>query len=173
MPELRAAEQPARLRVAIVDRDRRVRRSLADLLRVAGDEELEVVGTAGDGRSALELIERRSPGVVLIDPQLPGRERGEALLGSIGLGWPRVRLVVMGWTDELEPLARAGGVAAYVAKSAAPETFVEAVVNVVRSRRPPRPPVASPTRGRRDPAGSGAGIPPRPGPRPDPSDRGR
>ncbi|HEX6139201.1 MAG TPA: response regulator [Candidatus Limnocylindria bacterium] len=110
-------------RVAIVDLDRRVQQSVADVLRVAG---LEVVGTAGDVRSALELIEATRPEVVIIDPRLPEVSAGSALLSSIGLAWPTMRVVLMGWADGAEPAL--ADRRTFVSKSAQPEEFVAAAL---------------------------------------------
>src|SRR5215212_9785367 len=107
-------------RVAVIDADRRVQQSIAEVLRVAG---VEVIGTAGDVRSALELVATARPTVLLVDPRLPDIDAGRALLSGIGLGWPSVRLVLMGWTDEREGVSTD---AQFISKSALPEEFVAA-----------------------------------------------
>lgn len=114
------AEAPAR--VAVVDADRRVQQSVAEVLRVAG---VEVIGTAGDVRAAMELVETRKPTVLLVDPRLPDIDAGRALLSGISLGWPSVRVVLMGWTDETDGMPAD---AAFVSKTAQPEEFVAATV---------------------------------------------
>ncbi|HEX2194508.1 MAG TPA: response regulator [Candidatus Limnocylindria bacterium] len=109
--------------VAVVDADRRVQQSLAEVLRVAG---VDVVGTAGDVRSALELIGETLPSAVIVDPRLPDLDAGRALISGVALGWPSVRVVVMGWADRGEtPLP---DVDAYVSKSAPTEEFVSAAL---------------------------------------------
>jgi DNA-binding NarL/FixJ family response regulator len=109
-------------RVAVIDADRRVQQSIAEVLRVQG---VEVIGTAGDVRSALELVENLNPTVLLVDPRLPDIDAGRALLSGIALGWPSVRVVLMGWTDEPDGMPAD---AAFVSKSAQPEEFVAATV---------------------------------------------
>jgi DNA-binding NarL/FixJ family response regulator len=99
-----------------------VQQSIAEVLRVAG---VEVIGTAGDVRSAMELVEAKQPTVLLVDPRLPDIDAGRALLSGISLGWPSVRLVLMGWTDEREGVPAE---AAFVSKSALPEEFVAATL---------------------------------------------
>jgi len=113
-------EDPAR--VAVIDADRRVQQSIAEVLRVAG---VEVIGTAGDVRSAMELVESGHPSVLLVDPRLPDIDAGRALLSGIALGWPGVRVVLMGWTDEPDGMPAD---AAFVSKTALPEEFVAATV---------------------------------------------
>ncbi len=121
------AEQPVpdadRPRVVIVDVDRRVQQSLADVLELAG---LTVVATAGDVRTALEAVERNAPDVIIIDPRLPDVDAGRALLSSLELGWPDVRIVVMGWSEGLEPSL--AGRATVIAKNADPDAFVAAAI---------------------------------------------
>jgi DNA-binding NarL/FixJ family response regulator len=106
-------------RVAVVDADRRVQQSLAEVLRVAG---VDVVGTAGDVRAALELVNTEQPSVLLIDPRLPDVDAGAALLSSVRLGWPDIRIVVMGWSDTGE--SHMPEVSSFVSKSAPSEDFV-------------------------------------------------
>src|SRR2546422_833325 len=58
-----------RIRVLLVDDHTIVRQGLRCIL--ATDDEIEVVGEAGDGRSAVELTERLQPDVVVMDLTLP------------------------------------------------------------------------------------------------------
>jgi DNA-binding NarL/FixJ family response regulator len=110
-------------RVAVVDADRRVQQSLAEVLRVAG---VDVVGTAGDVRAALELVSSHAPEVLLVDPRLPDLDAGSALLSSVSLGWPAIRIVVMGWSDSGESRVPDG--ISYVSKSSPTEEFVTAAL---------------------------------------------
>jgi DNA-binding NarL/FixJ family response regulator len=110
-------------RVAVVDADRRVQQSLAEVLRVAG---VDVVGTAGDVRAALELVSTSAPSVVIVDPRLPDLDAGLALLSSVSLGWPGTRIVVMGWSDAGESRLPDG--VSFVSKSAPTEEFVTAAL---------------------------------------------
>jgi len=114
-------------RVVVVDLDRRVQQSVADVLRLAG---VDVVGTAGDPRAALDLIETEHPTVMLMDPRLPDIAAGDALLSTIELGWPALRVVLMGWPDANERPPR--GSVAFVSKSAQPEDFVAATLAACR-----------------------------------------
>ena len=117
---------PESPRVVIVDADRRIQQSLADLLGVTG--EVHVVGRAGDVRAALELVEREHPDVVLVDPRLPDIEAGLALINGMSRAWPGMRIVLTGWSDTVGH-GDAGIRRAFVSKSAAPEQFAAAIVN--------------------------------------------
>jgi DNA-binding NarL/FixJ family response regulator len=114
-------------RTVIIDADRRVQQSLAEVLDLTG--RVRVVGAAGDVRQGLEVIERERPDVVVVDPCLPDLDAGEAFLSSVRLAWPATHIVVTGWGDEPERPAILGQAAAFVSKSASPEEFVAAVVD--------------------------------------------
>ena len=118
-------------RVAIVDGDRRVQQSLADLLRVTG--QVEVTGCAGDVRSALELVEQTHPDAVLVDPRLPDIDAGVALINGIGRAWPDLRIILTGFADTEGHIAPANGRTRYVSKDGAPEDFIAAIVDACAS----------------------------------------
>lgn len=59
------------LRILIVDDESLARRRLATMLREIVD--VELVGEAVDGDTALELVRERAPDVVLLDVKMPGR----------------------------------------------------------------------------------------------------
>lgn len=114
-------------RVVIVDADRRVQQSLADLLGLTG--QISVVGRAGDVRAALEEVERVQPDVVLVDPRLPDVEAGTALITGMSRAWPSMRIVLTGWGDTDGRAELAGAATCYVSKSGTPEDFVTAIVD--------------------------------------------
>ena len=64
------------IRVVLVDDQAMVRQGLRMILEA--EPSLAVVGEAGDGREALELVPRARPDVVLMDVRMPrhGRDRG-------------------------------------------------------------------------------------------------
>jgi DNA-binding NarL/FixJ family response regulator len=118
---------PSAPRVVIIDADRRVQQSLADLLGVSG--EVRVVGRAGDVRAALELVDQERPDVVLIDPRLPDIDAGAALIAGLARAWPSTRIVLTGWGDTEGHVELASVNTAFVSKSATPEQFAAAIAN--------------------------------------------
>lgn len=125
MPLRPRSVSPSSPRVVIVDADRRVQQSLADLLGVSG--EVDVVGRAGDVRAALQEVERSQPDAVLVDPRLPDIEAGMALIGGLGRAWPQLRIVLTGWNDT-DGHSLGDAETRYVSKGGSPEEFVSAIV---------------------------------------------
>ena len=123
-PPLAPADAP---RVGIVDEDRRVQQSLAELLRLTG--RVDVVGRAGDVRTALELVETEHPDVLIVDPRLPDLEAGAALVSSLRRSRPDVRIVLAGWSATPEQPELLSAACSYVSKNGSPEDFIGAVVD--------------------------------------------
>lgn len=113
-------------RVVIVDADRRVQQSLADLLAVNGG--VTVVGRAGDVRTALETVERTHPDVLLVDPRLPDVEAGRALIAGVRRAWPSLQVVVTGWGPSAGDGELGADTTPSVSKDASPEAFTAAVL---------------------------------------------
>ncbi len=65
------------IRVCLVDDQTLVRQGVRSLLELC--DEIEVVGEAADGRSAVELIPQLDPDVVLLDMRMPGMSGLEVL----------------------------------------------------------------------------------------------
>lgn len=68
---------PQKIRVLIVDDSALVRKLLRDV--IAGDPEVEVVGTATNGVEAIRAVEELSPDVVTMDIHMPEMDGLEAL----------------------------------------------------------------------------------------------
>lgn len=101
-----------RLRVLIIDHDRRVRRGLSDLLTTEPD--LEICATAGSARTALAHISAQRPDVALLDVLLPGSADGLNLLRKLRtLGLPAVVLTT---AASLRDQAQQSGAAAFLEK---------------------------------------------------------
>lgn len=131
MPLSPRSVSPSPPRVVIVDADRRVQQSLSDLLGVTG--EVEVVGRAGDVRSALQEVERLQPDAVLVDPRLPDVEAGQALIGGMARAWPSMRIVLTGWSGPEGHDGPGESRRRHVSKGSSPEAFVTAIVDACRT----------------------------------------
>ncbi|MGH3277819.1 MAG: response regulator [Trebonia sp.] len=103
---------PRRVRVLIVDRDRRVRQALRDMLTAEPD--LEICAAAGDTGTALAQVNAQRPDVALLDVLLPGPAEGLGLVLALHrLGLP---VVVLTTAASLRGQARASGAAAFLEK---------------------------------------------------------
>lgn len=101
-----------KLRVLIIDSDRRVRHALRELLTAEPD--LEVCGTAGSTRAALTRVNVRRPDVALLDVLLPGPGEGLSLVLTLHrLGLP---VVVLTSAATLREQAQDSGAAAFLEK---------------------------------------------------------
>ena len=117
------------IRVLIVDDHPIVRRGFASLL--AGEADLEVCGEAGDGTSALALLESAAPDVALVDVSLGGTS-GLDLLKELKERAPKLAVLVVSMHDELLYADRAlrAGAAGYVQKDEASDAIVRAIRTV-------------------------------------------
>jgi DNA-binding NarL/FixJ family response regulator len=84
-------------------------------------EDIDVVGEARCGTELLALIERRRPGLVLLDLHMPGLD-GLACLAQIREHWPEIKVVIFSACDERTTIDAAlhAGASAYIVKSVSP-----------------------------------------------------
>jgi two-component system nitrate/nitrite response regulator NarL len=98
--------------------------------------ELELVGEAGDGRAALELIQRLVPDVAVVDMSMAGL-RGLELIESLTRDQVRTSVLVLSAVVD-SPLvyaAVAAGAAGYWSKEADRNTICDAIAAVGRGER--------------------------------------
>ena len=130
-----------RLRVVIVDDHELVRQGVRALLQPEAD--MEVVGQAGDGLAALEMVERLRPDVVVADLMLPGLG-GLELTRQVVRRSPGTRVVVLSMHAE-EPFVLGAldhGASAYVLKDAGIAELLRAIREAARGRRYLSPPLS-------------------------------
>jgi DNA-binding NarL/FixJ family response regulator len=92
---------------------------------------VDVVGEAADVDSAVELISRELPDVVLLDVHLPGGG-GTEVLRRVGARLPQVHFLALSVSDAAEDVVAVirGGARGYVTKSITGEELVAAVRRV-------------------------------------------
>ena len=114
------------IRVVVADDQTVVREGLEVLLGLLDD--VEVVGTSGDGDGALELVAAHDPDVVLMDLRMPGCD-GVTATARIRAGHPRTRVVVLTtYADDADILgAMRAGALGYLTKDAGRAQIAQAV----------------------------------------------
>lgn len=128
------------------------------------EEEIEVVGEARDGKSALEQVARLKPDVVLMDLVMPGMD-GVQATRELTQAFPETKVIVLtsfSEQDRVVPAIRAGA-AGYLLKDVAPDVLVEAIRAVHRGEARLHPRVAEALMvqvGQRKDAGDGPGPTP-------------
>ncbi|QSX75262.1 response regulator transcription factor [Lysobacter arenosi] len=114
------------IRVLIVDDQTLVRQGVRSLLALA--EGIEVVGEAGDGRHAVELIPQIKPDVVLMDMRMPvmsGLEALQALARTNSL--PPTIILTTFDDDQLVLAGLKAGAKGYLLKDVSLEQLVSAI----------------------------------------------
>ena len=113
--------------VLIVDDHPVVRQGLRALLEVQDD--IVVVGEAGDGRTAVSLATSLSPDIVLLDLKLPGMD-GIAVLQPLSAAGLRVLVLTSATDPAAASQAVRAGAAGVVYKDIDPDALVRAIRSV-------------------------------------------
>jgi DNA-binding NarL/FixJ family response regulator len=114
------------IKVLIADDHPVVRQGLRTFLGIQDD--IEVVGEAGDGASAVTLAESLEPDIVLLDLKMPGAD-GLAALTELRARGVKARVLVLTSVTErghVLPAVQAGA-AGYLYKDVDPQALVQAI----------------------------------------------
>jgi NarL family two-component system response regulator LiaR len=115
-----------RIKVLIVDDHQVVRQGLRTFLEL--QEDIEVVGEANEGASAVEMTSRLSPDVVLMDLVMPGMDGIAATRRIKAMGGGFKVIALTSFTDDDKVLsAIQAGASGYLLKDVTPEELVEAI----------------------------------------------
>ncbi len=115
-----------KISVLLVDDHPIFRKGLQSLFEE--EQDIEVIGNAGDGETALELIGSLTPDIVVMDITMPGINGIEATK-HIGEHFPASKVLALSihtGRQFVEDMLRAGAVG-YVVKESAPEELIKAV----------------------------------------------
>lgn len=130
------------IRVILADDHVLVRQGIRHFLEEADD--IQVVGEAGDGQGALDLVAAQHPDVAILDIRMPVMGGAEAAR-QISARFPEVRILILtAYEDDpyVFALLRAGA-HGYILKSADADELLQAVRAVYRGASALSPDVAS------------------------------
>ncbi len=115
-----------RIKVLIVDDHQVVRQGLRTFLELQDD--ILVVGEAGDGLAAVEMAGRLRPDVILMDLVMPGLDgiAATSRIKSLGLSAHVIALTSFAEDDKVFPAIQAGA-SSYLLKDVTPDVLVEAI----------------------------------------------
>jgi DNA-binding NarL/FixJ family response regulator len=121
-------------RVIIVDDHTIVRNGLRLILETSGD--IKIIGEAGDGLEAIQLVNADCPDVILMDigmPNLNGIDASRLIKEQ----HPSVRIVILSMQSSSEDIFRAfqAGATGYLLKESAGTEVIEAVLAAHAGRR--------------------------------------
>jgi DNA-binding NarL/FixJ family response regulator len=119
------------IRVLLADDQPLVRAGFAMIL--SAEPDIEIVGEAGDGRSAEELARRAEPDVMLMDVRMPGVDGLEAtrrILADPALDSVRILMLTTFELDEYVFEALRSGASGFLVKHTEPDELVRAVREV-------------------------------------------
>jgi len=127
--------------LVLADDHQLLRQSLRALLEREGD--FKVIGEAGDGLTAAEVVERLEPDVLVLGVMLPGLS-GLEVARQVSLRTRRTRIVILSMLADVSCVVEAlrNGASAYVLKCAAFEDLVRAIREATAGRRYLCPPLS-------------------------------
>ncbi len=119
-------EPTEKIKVLIVDDHQVVRQGLRTFLELQDD--IRVMGEAGDGSSAVAMVRQLVPDVVLMDLVMPQLDGISAIrqIASLGLSTKVIALTSFAGDDQVFPAIQAGA-CSYLLKDVSPDDLVEAI----------------------------------------------
>lgn len=117
------------IRVVLTDDHTMVRQGMAEMLST--DEQIEVVGEAGNGREAVEVAGRTKPDVVILDIEMPVMGGQAAMSKLLALSPPPRVVIVTVFADRRIVRELLGmGASAYLSKNAPIRDLISTVRSV-------------------------------------------
>jgi NarL family two-component system response regulator LiaR len=126
-----APDSTRKISVLIVDDHQVVRQGLRTFLEL--HEDVAVVGEAGDGLAAVEMVRQLDPDIVLMDLVMPGLDGIAATRQVRALGTHTQVIALTSFTedDKVFPAIQAGA-SSYLLKDVSPDALIEAIRAVRR-----------------------------------------
>ena len=122
------------VKVLLADDHPIVRQGLRNLLN--SEQDFKVIGEASDGLSALELIDKLRPDVLVVDMMMPGLN-GLEVIRRAKHSMPALRIIVLSMqnADAYVVDALKLGASGYVLKDTGPAELIQAIRDVIAGQR--------------------------------------
>ncbi|HHX50799.1 MAG TPA: response regulator transcription factor [Clostridia bacterium] len=130
-----------KIRIVVVDDHPLLREGLIKILSL--EDTLEVVGEAGDGETAVQVVEELQPQVVLMDINLPGMD-GIQACKAIKSKYPEIQVIALTIYDDdkhVLEIVRAGA-NGYLLKDVEPDNLLRAIKEAAAGKAPLHPKIA-------------------------------
>jgi len=129
------------IRILVADDHSVVRQGLKQI--VADNPDMEIVGEAGTGEEALELVRSGSFDLVILDISMPG-QGGLDILRELKAQAPALKVIILSMHPEEQYAVRClrDGASAYLTKGSPPEELILAIKTVASGKRYITPSVA-------------------------------
>lgn len=114
------------IRILLVDDDPSIRQGLK--MRLGLESDLRIVGEAGDGKTAMRLVDSLEPDIVVIDVELPDQD-GIGLIETWRAQNRRAAIIILSMHDDAETRARArvAGAAKFISKHERATALLDAI----------------------------------------------
>ena len=119
------------IKVLLADDQELIRQSLSFVM--SRQEDIEMVGTAANGREALELVEEKQPDVVLLDIRMPEMD-GVECTRRIKQEFPGIKVIILTTFDDDDYVfdALRYGASGYLLKGVSVDGLTNAVREAAR-----------------------------------------
>jgi CheY-like chemotaxis protein len=118
------------MRILVVDDQPRARRGLKALL--AAWDPLNEVREARNGQEAIQIVERETPSLILMDVRMPKMDGLEATR-ILKRRFAQLKIILLSMYPDSREEALAAGADAFVSKSDPPEVLRKALQDVIRA----------------------------------------
>lgn len=120
------------IRIVIAEDQRMLLGALASLLDL--EEDMQVVGRAGNGEEALKLVRQHKPDICIMDIEMPAKSGLEAAEEMKGQGCKVIILTTFARSGYFERALKAG-VSGYLLKDSPSEELANSIRSVMAGRR--------------------------------------
>lgn len=114
------------IKLMVVDDQELIRESISFVLNT--DEEIDVIGIAGNGEEAIQLCRTNKPDVILMDIQMPIMD-GISATKTIKKQWPECKIIILTTFQDIDHVVEALSIGAegYLLKAIHPKDLISGI----------------------------------------------